>query len=314
MKINISKLKPLIMSSVAIVFEWYDFLIFGFYAVYISKLFFPFQNQTTSLITTFIVFGISFLFRPLGAVVISNIGDRFGRKNAFIITVILMTFPTFLIGILPTYAQIGITATVLIIILRILQGFSLGGERCSTLSILVEMAPDNRRGLYTTFAGFSTMVGIVLASAVCGFISSKFTFAQMLEFGWRIPFLFGILTGLIAYYLRKNLTESSKFIDVKSSEQISENPIKEAIKYYRKEILITLFGTIVFAVGFYINFVYLITYSATIGKMELSSILKLNTTNMVIITILTPVFGYLGDIVGRKPLIITGALGMLATS
>lgn len=225
-----------------------------------------------------------------------------------------MTLPTFLIGVLQTYKQIGIAATVLIIILRILQGFSLGGERCSTLSILVEMAPENSRGRYVVFAGFSTMIGIILASLVCGFVSSKFTFPEMLSFGWRIPFLLGIITGIAAYYLRKNLSESAKFLEIKSSANISKKPITEAIKGYWRQILVTLFGTLVFAVSFYVIFVYLITFSVTVGKMELSSILKLNTINMILGTALLPFLGYISDKIGRRPLIIVGSIGIIITS
>jgi len=260
------------------------------------------------------VFGISFLFRPLGAVIISHIGDRYGRKNAFVLTVILMTLPTFLIGVLPTYSQIGITASVLIIVLRVMQGFSLGGERCSTLSILVEMAPRGSRALYTVFAGFSTTVGIILASLVCGFISSRFSFQEMLEFGWRIPFLLGILTGVAAYFLRRNLSESAKFLEVKSSAQLSEKPITEAIRDYRKQIVVTLLATLVFAVSFYVIFVYLITFSVTVGKMKLSTVLKMNTINMAIGTALLPFLGHLSDRIGRKPLMIFGAAGTIITS
>ena len=225
-----------------------------------------------------------------------------------------MTLPTFLIGILPTYEQIGILATILIIVLRIMQGFSLGGERSSTLSILVEMAPPNSRGFYTVFAGFSTMIGIILASLVCGFISSLFTFEEMLKFGWRIPFLLGIVTGIVAYYLRKNLSESAKFLEIKSSANISENPVSESVKNYGKQILQTFLGTIVFGVSFYIIYVYLITFSVSVGKMELSSILKMNTVNMILGTALLPFLGYLSDKIGRKPLIIVGITGLIISS
>jgi len=244
----------------------------------------------------------------------SQIGDKLGRKRAFIITVVLMTFPTFLIGVLPTYSQIGITASFLIIVLRIMQGFSLGGERSSTLSILVEMAPPNSRGFYVVFAGTSTMVGIILASAVCGIVSNIYTLEEMLSFGWRIPFLLGIVTGLVAYLLRKYLNESEKFLEVKSTHQISEKPITEAITHYWRKILITFFGTMAFSVGFYIIFVYLITFSVTKGGMQLTEILKMNTINMIIITILIPLFGYISDRVGRKPLMIVGSLAMAVMS
>ena len=306
--------RALILSSLAIILAWYNFLIFGFYAVFISKLFFPFQDQTTSIVTTFLVFGISFLFRPLGALIISRIGDKHGRKKAFITTITLMAFPTFLIGILPTYEEIGIAASILIIFLRILQGISIGGERGGTLSILIEMAPDNSRGFYSVFAGFSTMFGIILASTICGVITIIFDSKEMLEFAWRIPFLLGIFTGLMGYYLRKHLEESTKFLQVKSNNLIPERPIHEALINYWKRILLTLFATLIFAAAFYSVFVYLITFSVTNGKTELSSILTLNTVNMLLITILLPLCGYFSDKVGRKPLMITGAIGIAVTS
>ena len=239
----------------------------------------------------------------------SHIGDRYGRKNALILTVVLMTLPTFLIGVLPTYSQIGIISTALIIFLRILQGFSLGGERSSTLSILVEMAPGDSRGLYTVFAGFSTTLGIILASLVCGLISNLFNDEQMMKFGWRIPFLMGIFTGFAVYFLRKYLDESTKFQEISSSDGISERPISEAVNKYRKQVITTFLSTVVFAVGFYIIFVYLITFSITYGNMELSTVLTMNTVNMFIGTLFLPFLGHLSDKLGRKPLLIAGALG-----
>ena len=160
--------KTILASTFAIILEWYDFSLFGFYAIILSKLFFPFASETTAVLSTFMIIALSFLFRPLGSVIIGSIGDRFGRKNAFILTVILMTFPTVLIGLLPTYETIGITATVLLIVLRIGQALSVGGERSATLSLFTELAPPNLKGLYGSMSLFGTTTGILLASAVCG--------------------------------------------------------------------------------------------------------------------------------------------------
>jgi len=304
----------ILASSAAIVFEWYDFSIFVFYAVIFSKLFFPFGDDATSLLTTFIVFAVSFLFRPVGSFLYANIGDRYGRKKAFVLSVILMGIPTVGIGLLPDYQQIGITATVLLIILRIIQGISIGGERSTTVSFLVEHAPANHRGFFGSFSLFSTAFGIVLASAVTGFTATILNEKELIDWGWRIPFLVGGLTGFIAFYLRRNVEESESFVKLQKSRKISKKPLAEAISNYWKEILTVLGATIVMAVGFYMIFVYLVTFAVTSGKMELSSALNINTLNMAAMSIMMPLMGLLSDRIGRKPVLITGCVGMIAVS
>lgn len=301
--------KTVIASSLAIILEWYDFSIFGFYAVVLSELFFPFTDKTTALLSTFLVFALSFLFRPLGSVVISSLGDRFGRKNAFIFTVILMTFPTVLIGVLPTYAGIGIAATVLLIILRIAQALSVGGERSATLSLLAEIAPPRLRGLYGSISLGSTTVGILLASAVCGLVSSMLTQEQMMSWGWRIPFLLGIVSGAAAYFLRRTAEESRMFLDLQKSGRTSRSPVLESLKEHWKSVLTILTATIMFAVSFYLIFVYIITFATRYGNMSLSTVLNINTMNLAVCALLVPLSGYFSDKIGRKPALIAGCAG-----
>jgi MHS family proline/betaine transporter-like MFS transporter len=303
--------KTVIASSLAIILEWYDFSIFGFYAVVLSELFFPFTDETTALLSTFMVFALSFLFRPLGSVVVSSLGDRFGRKNAFIITVMLMTFPTVLIGVLPTYGKIGIAATVLLIILRIGQALSVGGERSATLSLLAEIAPPRLRGLYGSMSLFSTTAGILLASLVCGLVSSALTHEELLSWGWRIPFLLGAVSGVAAYSLRKTVRESAMFLRLRSSGNTSDSPLKESLTGHWRPVLIILAATIMFAVSFYLIFVYLPTFAAKYGGMTLAHMLNINTMNLALCTMLVPLSGYFSDRVGRKPALIFGCAGEL---
>ncbi len=301
--------KTVIASSLAIILEWYDFSIFGFYALLLSKLFFPFTNETTAVLSTFMVFALSFLFRPLGSVIISSLGDRFGRKNAFILTVVLMTFPTVFIGLLPTYERIGIAATALLIVLRIGQALSVGGERSATLSLLAEIAPPNLRGLYGSISLGSTTVGILLASGVCGLVSSMLSQEQMLSWGWRIPFLLGLVSGVAAYFLRKVAEESRMFLDLQESGETSKSPLLESLKEHWRSVLTILTATIMFAVSFYLIFVYIITFATRFGNMSLSTVLNINTMNLAICALLVPLGGYFSDRIGRKPALIVGCTG-----
>lgn len=301
--------KTVIASSLAIILEWYDFSIFGFYAVVLSEIFFPFTDETTAILSTFMIFALSFLFRPLGSVVISSLGDRFGRKNAFLFTVILMTFPTVLIGLLPGYGKMGIAATVLLIILRIAQALSVGGERSATLSLLAEIAPPRLRGLYGSMSLFSTTAGILLASFVCGLVSTALDHDELAGWGWRIPFLLGAVSGLAAYSLRKTVSESAMFLDLKNSGNTSKSPVRESLTGHWKPVLIIFAATIMFAVSFYLIFVYIPTFATWYGGMSLAQILNINTMNLGLCTMLVPLSGYFSDRVGRKPAIITGCAG-----
>lgn len=293
----------------AIILEWFDFSIFGFYAVILSKLFFPFADETMSILSTFLVFALSFLIRPLGSVIISSLGDRIGRKNAFILTLILMTFPTVLIGLLPTYTDIGIAATVLLIVLRFAQALSVGGERSATLSLFAEIAPANLRGMYGSMSLFSTTTGILLASAVCGLVSSSMSTEALMSYGWRIPFLLGLVTGIAAIFLRRIVQESDKFRELKSEGRTTSSPLGESLRLHWRPILTILGATIMFAVTFYLIFVYIITFGTRYGGLELSTILNLNTVNLALITALIPLGGYISDRIGRKPSMIVGCSG-----
>lgn len=303
--------KTVLVSTLAIILEWYDFSLFGFYAIILSKLFFPFADETTAILSTFLIFALSFLFRPLGSLIVASIGDRFGRKNAFILTVTLMTFPTVLIGLLPTYVSIGIAATVLLVILRIAQALSVGGERSATLSLFTELAPPNLKGLYGSMSLFGTTTGILLASAVCGLVSSSMSPEDLISWGWRIPFLLGSITGIAAFFLRKIVEESAIFRELIESGKASKSPIKESLMKHLRPVLIILSATIMFAVSFYLIFIYIITFGIRFGDMPLSQILNINTINLALITLLIPLAAYFSDRVGRKPALIIGCVGMI---
>jgi MHS family proline/betaine transporter-like MFS transporter len=303
-----SNLKTVSAGCIGNLLEWYDFAIYGFFAPVIAQLFFPSEDKLISLISTFGVFALGFLMRPIGSLIFGVMGDRIGRKRALEISVIMMAIPTTLIGLLPTVSQIGIAAPILLTLLRLIQGMSVGGEYTGSISFVVEHAPKNKRGFYSSWSVFTLLGGILLGSAVSSFITNVLPKEDIAEWAWRIPFLLGISLGIFGLYLRRGLDESPTFKNLKESGQLSDSPVREAFKYHWRTILTIVGSTCVGSVNFYIIFVYLTTFLTDETHIPLSKALDINTLSMVALLILTPTFGYLSDKVGRKPFLIAGCI------
>jgi MFS transporter, MHS family, proline/betaine transporter len=300
--------RSIIAGCIGNVLEWYDFAIYGFFAPVIAHLFFPSEDKLASLISTFGVFAIGYLMRPVGAVIFGILGDKLGRKRALEISVVMMAIPTTLIGVLPTYPNIGVAAPLLLTLLRLLQGASVGGEFTGSISFVVEHAPKNRRGFYSSWTIFSLLGGILLGSAIASLITNILPKDAVDDWGWRIAFLLGIALGLFGLYLRIGLEEPPDFKKLKESGGLSETPIREAFRTYWREILTVAGATVVAAVNFYLIFVYMTTYLSTETHVLLSSALDINTISMFVMMILVPFMGHISDKVGRKPLLIIGCL------
>lgn len=305
--------KLIIPGIIGNVLEWYDFSLYGYFAPVIAKLFFPTSSQFLSLLSTFGVFALGFLMRPLGALVFGYFGDRIGRKKTLALAVILMAIPTTLIGLLPTHENIGIAAGILLMACRLLQGLAVGGEFSGSIVYITEHAPQNSRGLYGSWAMFSAFAGLLLGSGVSA-LANLLPPESLSVWGWRIPFLMGIVLGGVGLYLRLRMPETPNFLAIQSAQKISKNPVKQAFSMSLKPMVMAAGLVFLPAMGFYLLFVYLSSYMTTYLHVSLGTALMVNTISMFGIIISIPCVGWLSDKIGRKPVLIVGALGFIIFS
>ncbi len=291
--------------------EWYDFALYGYFSPIFAQLFFPTGNPVTSLLLTFAVFATGFVIRPLGAMLFGHIGDRFGRRRALLTTTALMALPTTLIGLLPSYATIGIAAPLLLVILRLLQGLAVSGELSGASAYVIEYAPDNRRGLYASLVMSSVYIGQLLGSALGLLVSWCFTHQQLVGGGWRIPFLLSFVFGIIILCIRLRSKETPKFAAKRAANEIHHAPVKVTFHQYLSSVIQIVGFICIAAVAGYILIGFLPTFLVTRMHFSLSQALLLNTIGMILVMIFIPLVGHLSDKFGRKPFLIAGGLGFL---
>ncbi|HMI41596.1 MAG TPA: MFS transporter [Sphingomicrobium sp.] len=306
-----SMFRVIAASSAGTAFEWYDFFIFGALAQTISKVFFSGLDPTAALIAALGLFAAGFAFRPLGALVFGSIGDRLGRKGAFLITVSLMGASTFAIGLLPTYSQVGIVAPILLILLRILQGMALGGEYGGAAIYVAEHADDDKRGATTGWIQSSAAFGLMFALLVILATRTLIGEENFAGWGWRIPFLASVLLLAISVWMRAKLAESPAFAKLREEGQVCRTPLREA--FARKESLkrvATAFFAFMCAQGavWYCTFFYMQVFlERTLGLPGPT----VNVVVMVMTLVSAPLyvfFGWLSDRIGRKPVMVGGML------
>jgi MFS transporter, MHS family, proline/betaine transporter len=288
------------------VLEWYDFAIYGYFASAIGRQFFPDEDAIAQLLSAFGVFALGYLMRPIGGALIGHIGDQFGRRAALIFSVTAMAISTFLIGLLPGYATLGLLAPAALTLLRMVQGLSMGGEYTSSMVFLVEHASEGRRGLMGALIACGTTAGILLGSAVgAGFAASMST-AALESWGWRIPFLLGLVVGLAGYFLRRQVMETVP------TEQRKRAPIIETLHDHWR-IVVGFAGLSAFGVvGFLVSFVYLVSWLQTADGIPPRRALEINSFSMAVLLPVGIAAGLLSDRFGRKPLLIIAcALGFV---
>ena len=305
---------PVAIAGAAIghVLEWYDFGVYAYFALQISEFLFPSGAPGVALLSTFLVFGIGFVIRPLGSIVFAHYGDTHGRKNALLITFWIMGFATMLTGLIPPYSSIGILAPALLIVFRLAQGFGGGGEWGGVGSYLTELGGKNRRGLYGSMQQVFILVSL-LAGSLTGLALTSIGTSFVNTIGWRLPFVIGGLVMLpITAVLRTKLPETESFVEVKQKGEIVRFPIVQAFTKDLKPTLLILFGTVIWTVSFYIMLSYLPTYIKTTTSLSLNDSFIITSAGILLIAIFVPVWAYLSDRkFGRKKLALVGAVGFI---
>lgn len=312
--VTTSKTKAVWISSIGGGLENYDFLIYVFFAPIFAKLFFPPQNEFVVLLNTLAIFALGYFARPIGGILFGHYGDKFGRKKGMLLSLAIMGISTLLIGLLPTYATIGIAAPILLIILRILQGISMGGDIPGAIAFVAEYADNHKRGLACSLVFFAVNIGLLMASAVAALLTSVLSKAHLLAWGWRIGFWLGIVIAVVGFYLRSKIAETTYFKNLEKSEDIAEFPLLHLFRIHMNEVLQGIALMWLFAVIIAQIFLYMPTYLNIELNFKLSNALILNSINGVIFALFIPVMGYLSDKVGRRPVIFVVSLLFIIAS
>ncbi|MFD4368158.1 MFS transporter [Rhodococcus sp. NPDC058521] len=300
--------------------EWFDFGVYAYLATTIGKVFFPDANGTAQLLSTFAIFAAAFLVRPLGGLFFGPLGDRIGRKKVLATTIVMMAGSTFLIGLIPSYGSIGIAAPILLVVLRLVQGFSTGGEYGGASTFVAEYAPDKRRGFFASFLEFGTLAGYAAAAALVTIITTVTDEETLVDWAWRIPFLIAGPLGLIGLYLRLKLEETPAFKQMEKAEKDSMaaestgKKLRETILENWRPLLLCVMLVATYNIAHYGLLSYMPTYlTNTLGYDE-SHGLVLMIIVMVLMMVAITFVGKYSDKVGRKPLLLTGFIGFFLLS
>jgi MFS family permease len=301
----------ILASSLGTIFEWYDFYLYGSLAVIIGAKFFGQFDETTRNIFALLAFAAGFLVRPFGALVFGRIGDLVGRKYTFLVTIIIMGSSTFIVGVLPTSDSIGITAAIILVSLRILQGLAIGGEYGGAATYVAEHAPQGRRGFYTSWIQTTATLGLFLSLLVILLVQAVMSAADFKAYGWRIPFLVSVLLLAISVWIRLQLSESPAFVKMKAEGKHSKAPLSEAFGQWAnaKWAILALFGLVAGqAVVWYAGQFYALFFLTGVLKVDSFSANLLVAWALVVGAFGFILFGWLSDKIGRKPIILGGCV------
>jgi MHS family proline/betaine transporter-like MFS transporter len=306
--------RAMLGASVGNCVEWFDFAVYGYLAATLGAVFFPSEDPTISLLSSFAVFGVAFFMRPLGGFFFGPLGDRIGRQRTLATVIILMSASTFVIAFLPGYAAIGIWAPILLVAARLLQGFSVGGEFGGASAFLAEYSPDERRGYLVSWIEFSAVAGFLLGSASVLLLTATIGEDALGSWGWRIPFLLAGPLGLIGLYIRLRVEDTPEFRALERSGEVSGSPFRETITRNWRPILQVIGLVIIQNAGFYIVLTYMPTYfSEQLGFSSTAASLSSVFTLLVAMALIPPL-GALSDRVGRKPLLAASCVGFALLS
>lgn len=301
---SISK-KSLAVAALSTLIEWYDFTLYLYFATVLSRVFF--DEGAVSLLITLAGFAVSYLMRPMGALVFGHIGDKYGRKTTLMISMFLMTVSMFLTAMLPTQAQWGMMAGVLMVLLRCVMAFSVGAEYTGVVAYLLE-GSSARRGLLTSLVSAASEVGALFAVLVCSLTVYLVPDGDLETWGWRIPFVIGGAMALGVWLLRSDMDESPKFLAAQKSKSVAKAPLKHTLTHHKAGIFNSFMVSALGSITYYVGIVYVPIFLNDAGNLPESTALWLSTLAAVSVIVITPLVGHLSDKVGRKPVLIAVAV------
>jgi metabolite-proton symporter len=300
----------IVASLIGTSLEWYDFFLYGSAAALVfNKLFFPHFDPVVGTLLAFATYAVGFVARPIGGIVFGHFGDLLGRKNVLVVTLLLMGIATFLIGLLPTYAQVGVAAPILLVTLRFVQGLGLGGEWGGAVLMSLEHGRPGQRGLAASWPQVGVPMGNILATAVLAVLSVTMSDAAFLSWGWRIPFLLSGVLVLVGLWIRFTISESPLFAEVAETKTRARMPIVDVIRLYPRELLVAIGARIGTDVAFYTFVLFILSYVTTTLGLPRSLGLTAVMVGSALQLVLIPLFGALSDRLGRRPVYLAGAVG-----
>ncbi|WP_342361762.1 MFS transporter [Terrarubrum flagellatum] len=298
--------RAIVAATIGNLLETYDFAVYGFFAVIISRLFFPAGDDTVALLLTVATFGVGFFMRPVGAVVLGGMADQRGRKFALSVSILLMALGTAMIGLAPTFASIGLWAPAIIVVARLVQGFSAGGEVGAATAFLVEHAPAGRRGYFGSWQQASQAAALLLGSLVGWTTTGLLSQSALESWGWRVPFLLGLLIGPVGFYIRAQTEDAKEFTEAKRPGDRSA--LGQTLQFHKRSIIIGFGVTITWTVCTYFFLIYMPTFAIRQLHLPQSTSFFASSVSLALLLALAPVFGALSDHIGRRPLLIGSAL------
>jgi MFS transporter, MHS family, proline/betaine transporter len=314
MLVDRSAPKPIQVAAAVVgnALEWYDFIIFGFLTVVIARLFFPADSQYASLLLTTATFGVGFFMRPVGGILLGVYADHKGRKSALLLIIVLMTIAIAMIGFAPTYAAIGVGAPLIIVLARLLQGLATGGEFASATSFLVETAPANRRGFYGSWQMVGQGLAVLIGALLGALITRTLTPQALDSWGWRIPFLLGLIIGPIGLFIRRHLQETEAFVEARQAASIRQS-FGATFAAHAKQVLVCMGVVTSGTISFYVILLYMPTFARVQLHLPLDQAFLAQAISLACMIVITPLSGLLSDLIGRKPIMIGPSLCTLCS-
>ncbi|MDJ0393731.1 MFS transporter [Rhodococcus sp. G-MC3] len=308
---NTTARRAAIAGGVGTLIEYYDFAVYGFLAVVIAPLFFPSTSPGVSILATLAVFGVAYVARPLGGIFFGRLGDRRGRRSALVITVVCMGIACGVLGLLPTHSSVGFLAPILLVIIRLAQGFSAGGEIGGAATYIAESAPPNRRGFFGSFTPIGSTLGFAVAAAVVGLVALGTTDEQMSSWGWRIPFLLALPLAAVCLRVRLKLEDTPEFEEMAEKNQVAESPLSDVVKKNPYSVLRVIGIAIAMNGSGYIGLTYFSVYLINDLGFSKDSVYWTSAISIALACATFPLSGMLTDRFGRKPVLLTGYLAYI---